>query len=203
MIAWQGGSGAASKAQPALPSAPSGPAGAAAAPLSSAKDTHTTTAAAPFQHLIASCVQPFKSPVVSDGAQPKQQPKSGWKSSSTVRTVPTPAGLGAGLGSSKQRPSSRAVQASLPRPAPAGPDAATGVEGEQQGRESLGGTQGAITGLTNMALQKHNDAMPAASAGACVESQGLGMQAGSLYCFTASSQSCSGTHTSLMSDPCS
>lgn len=182
MIAWQGGSGHASKAQPALPSAPSGPAGAAVAPLSSAKETHTATAAAPFQHLIASCVQPFKSPVVADGVQPKQQPKSGWKSSSTARTVPTPVGLGAGLGCSKQKPSSCSLQASLPQPAAAELDAATAVEDEPHGRESLGGTQGAITGLTHMALQKHNDAMPAASAGASVESQGLGMQACSCYC---------------------
>ena len=133
---------------------------------------------APFQHLIASCVQPFKSPVVSDCAQPKQQLNSGWKSSSTVRAVPTPAGLGAGLGSIKQRPSNCAV----PHPAAAEPDAATAMEDEQHGRESLGGTQGAITGLTHMALQKHNDAMPAASAGAAVESQGLGMQACSSCC---------------------
>lgn len=177
IIAWQGSSGDASRAQLAPPTAPSEPAGAAVAPLSSAKGTHTTTAAAPFQHLIASCVQPFKSPVVSSGAQPKQQPKSGWKSSCTVRTVPTLAGLGAGLGSSKQRPGSHALQASLPQPAAAELDAATATEDEQHGRESLGGTQGAITGLTHMALQKHNDALPAASAGPSVDSRGLGMQA--------------------------
>lgn len=169
-------------ALPALPSVPSAAAGGAAAPLSIAKGTHATMAAAPFQHLIASCVQPFKSPVVSDGAQPKQQAKSGLKSSSTVKKLPTPAGLGSGLGSSKQRPSSRALQASLPHAAAAEPDAAIGMEDEQHGRESLGGTQGAITGLTCMALQKHNDAMPAASAGASVESQGLGMQACPSYC---------------------
>ena len=184
--AWQGGSGDASKAQPAPPTAPSEPAGAAVASLSSAKGTHTTMAAAPFQHLVASCVQPFKSPVVSDGAQPKQQPKSGWKSSSTVRTLPTSADLSASLGSSKQRPSSCALQASLPQPAAAEPDAATAMGEEQHGRESLGGTQGAITGLTHMALQKHNDAMPAASAGPSVESQGLGMQA----CFSLIAASC-------------
>lgn len=147
-------------------------------PPSNAKEAHPGTVAAPFQHLVTSCVQPFHSPVVSDSAQPKhQQPKAGRKSDSTVRTVPTPAGLGAGLSTSKHMSSSCGLQASLPGPAAAAPDAATGTEDEQHGRESLGGTQGAITGLTHMALQKHNDAIPAASAGGSAESQGLGMQA--------------------------
>lgn len=200
VTAWQGNPGEASKAQSALPSAPSGPADAIVAPPSSAKGSYPTTAAAPFQHLIASCLQPFKSPVVSSSAQPKHQLNSGRKSSSTVRTVATPAGLGAGLGTSKQRPSrGQTLPASLPQASAAELDAATAMEDEQHGRESLGGTQGAITGLTHMALQKHNDAIPAASAGASVESQGLGMQACSSLS-VSSQQPCSDIHTSCMDD---
>lgn len=160
-----------------MPSAPSGPADAVEAPPTIAKGGHSITDAAPFQHLIASCLKPFKSPIISNTAQPKQQLNSGRKSNSTVRTVATPAGLGAGLGTSTQRPSrGQTLQASLPQASAADLDAASAKEDEQHGRESLGGTQGAVTGLTHMALQKHNNAMPAASAGASVESQGLGMQ---------------------------
>lgn len=112
----------------------------------------------------------------------------------------TPAGLGAGLGTSKQRLSrGQTLQASLPPAAAADVDAASAMEDEQHGRESLGGTQGAITGLTHMALQKHNDAMPAASAGASVESHGLGMQACSSLS-VVSQQPCSDIHTSCMDD---
>lgn len=200
VTAWQGSSGEASKAHSALPSAPAGPADATVAPPTNAKGSHLTTAAAPFQHLIASCLQPFKSPIVFSSAQPKQQLNSGRKSSSTVRTVATPAGLGAGLGTSKQRPSrGQALQASLPEAAEADLDAASAMEDEQHGRESLGGTQGAVTGLTHMALQKHNNAMPAASAGASAESQGLGMQARSSLS-VASQQPCSGTYTIFVDD---
>lgn len=131
----------------------------------------------PCQHLVTSGVHPFISPAISGAAQRDQAPKSGWKSGRTARTQPTPAGLGAGLTTSKQTPGSPALHSNLPQPAAAAalPD---DVGEEQPGRESLGGTQGAITGLTHMALQKHIDAVPAASAGGPVESQVLGMQVG-------------------------
>ncbi|KAL3154240.1 hypothetical protein ABBQ32_013740 [Trebouxia sp. C0010 RCD-2024] len=193
-VAWQGDS---LSKQPALLSAPKATV-TAVAPHSTVKGPHTGTAAQlaghtrgakqpPFQHLVTSCVQPFCSPAVSGGAQRDQAPKSGWKNSRTARTVPTPAGLGAGLTTSKQTPGSPALQSSLPQPpaAAAAPPPPDGTGDEQPGRESLGGTQGAITGLTHMALQKHNDALAAASAGGPVESQGLSMQVADAEAATA------------------
>ncbi|KAL3139869.1 hypothetical protein ABBQ38_004164 [Trebouxia sp. C0009 RCD-2024] len=199
-MAWQGDS---FSKQSALPSASK--AMVTAVPLhSTVKGPHAGSAAQlagqtrgakqlPFQHLVASCVQPFCSPAVAGGAQRDQAPKSGWKNSRTARTVPTPAGLGAGLTTSKQTPGSPALQSSLPQSAAAAAAAAApppppppdDMGDEQPGRESLGGTQGAITGLTHMALQKHNDALAAASTGGPVESQGLGMQVADAEAATA------------------
>ena len=128
-----------------------------------------------FQHPVASCVQQFTSPVVSAGAQQKQQASSGWPRSSTVNPALAPAGLGAGLSTSKQPQGRHSLQAKLPQP----PPAAAGVEEVgSHGRESLGGTQGAITGLTHMALQKHNEAVPSndVGTGSANDTQGLGMQ---------------------------
>lgn len=184
-MAWQGDP---MSKQSAFPSAPTATV-VAVASHSVANGVQTGMAADPpgqargakqllSQHLVSSCLKPLCSPAVSGGGQQDQAPKSGWKGGRASRTLPTPTGLGAGLSIGKQMPSSFALQASLPQPAEAAPDDATAVGEVLHGRESLGGTQGAITGLTHMALQKHTDALPAASAGGPVESQGLGMQVG-------------------------
>ena len=153
--------------------------------------TGKSTARQPqLKHLAASCVQPFVSPAPAGKALQKQQAKSGRLSSTTSRAAMTPAaGLGVGLSSGKQVCTGPAMQTSpAPSEAAAAAEVAitaanTDADGGVSGRESLGGTQGAITGLTHLALQKHNAALPAASAidpgtsGLTNDSQGLGMQA--------------------------
>ncbi len=98
------------------------------------------------------------------------QQGSDWKASKHVRNAPTPTGLGTGL--SKRQLDSHALQACLPKsPLPvAGEDAAARPD-----RESIGGTQGAITGLTHMALHRHKQGvqLPTNSA----DSQVMRMQA--------------------------
>ena len=69
-----------------------------------------------------------------------------------LRTTATPTGMGAGLGTvtGTGKCNSGSHAQGIPV-APSEQVAAT------TGRESFGGTQGAITGLTRMALQKHNE----------------------------------------------
>ena len=202
-MAWQGASADIAEQQLALPPAPlsAGAAVAAHSPAALpsagtiAQTSGQTSTAAPkqpqFQHLVASCAQPFTSPVVSAGAQQKQQASSGRWRSSTGRTALAPAGLGAGLSTGKQLQGVHSLQAKLPQ-APAVAAAATAAVEEvgSHGRESLGGTQGAITGLTNMALQKLNEEGPPDYAGVYAgtdDTQGLRMQVRSLPAMTTRS----------------
>lgn len=76
---------------------------------------------------------------------------SALKVSKPFRSTATPSGLGTGLATG---PSANKRQV-LREPVLLQPDSAEDLAARPD-RESIGGTQGAITGLTHLALQKHN-----------------------------------------------
>ncbi len=76
---------------------------------------------------------------------------SAQKVSKPIRSTATPSGLGTGLGTG---PSSNKRQV-VRNPVLLQPESAEDLAARPD-RESIGGTQGAITGLTHLALQKHN-----------------------------------------------
>ena len=94
------------------------------------------------------------------------------------RGTSSPMGMGMGLDTGKR--------ASTACPTPASAHTASGQVLVRTDRESNGGTQGAVTGLTHMALQKHNQlqaglsAQPAGPRTDGTDSQGMAQQVSEL-----------------------
>ena len=76
---------------------------------------------------------------------------SALKVSKPFRSTSTPSGLGTGLATGPSANKRQVVR----EPVLLQPDSAEDLAARPD-RESIGGTQGAITGLTHLALQKHN-----------------------------------------------
>lgn len=94
---------------------------------------------------------PMPATAAAPAAAVAQHLGSALKVSKPFRSTATPSGLGTGLGTG---PSSNKRQV-VRDPVLLQPDSAEDLAARPD-RESIGGTQGAITGLTHLALQKHN-----------------------------------------------
>ena len=180
-FSWQGRPGTVSKQQPGL-LAPANTGAVAALAAPSSVLLSALPAAVPAQ-LQQTAAKHFQAPAFTSSSTASatlaDQQTSGRKAGSRLNITPIPSGLGTGLSTAKPQHASHAKQADLPQLAAA----AVETMAARADRDSLGGTQGAITGLTHMALQRCNHADHIATGSAdqsvasAADTQGMAVQA--------------------------